>query len=314
MKVLIIKWANVDFFYEKLINDMVGHVDTAHIRHNPDRLKGNSNLIKDTLYLVKEFASVIKKVKKYDKVVIFGSNIARVLPYFIKNKKISLIVFNEIDGKKSWLNILDKMLFFFYWKSVAFSSYERAEIYSKRYNKNFEKVLLNLPLIDYFQEVDITIKKKEVVYCGVINKQRFSDDTIADIVESGYIFNFVGKSVNVDFPENSNIYYLGEFSHEKVNGFQKSFFYALLSYPVTDLNNDYCAPIKIYEYINNGCVCVSVYRNKGLEFYFKEYPQLFVHINDLSSYEYDEERYQVQRNLFLSRSICALEKLVGDIL
>lgn len=314
MNVLIIKWANVDFLYEEILRKTVDNVDIYHIRHNADRFNRGSSLLKDILHLGKQFISVLSTVNKYDRVIIFGTNIARFLPFFIRKEKLALIVYNEINEAKFLLEILDKLVFNFYWKKIAFSSTERANLYSNKYNKPFDKVVLNLPLINYHQVIGSSIKKKEVVYCGVINKQRFNNEALTKIKESSYKFNFIGKKVNVEISNQENISYIGEFSHAETNKLQEDFVFALLSYPIDSINNNYCAPIKIYEYINNGCVCVSVYKNKGLEIYIKEYPQLFISLEDLPSYNYNQELYFKQRTEFLTRSIKCLEKLILGVI
>jgi hypothetical protein len=107
--------------------------------------------------------------------------------------------------------------------------------------------------------------------------------------------------------------YFGLVSQIQAQEIQSSYSFGLLSYPLSDLNNNYCAPIKIYEYINNNCVCVLVNRNVGLQFYMENYPSLFVLLDDLKSYVLDEEEYEKQRKIFFENENILLNETLSKM-
>ena len=260
------------------------------------------------LWLIRQFISVLSLSKEYDGVVIFGTNLSRVLPFLLDRRKIKFAVYNEIGNGGVLSRLVDRINFKLHSEIICFSTLERHDLYVDKNKVKFGGVIPNIPNINY-EYLPVTKPNNEgVVYCGIINKHRFNEEAISKIKSSKYSFHLLGPLDNLNLSDCDNITYHGCKSHDEAVSFQSLFRFSLLSYPVDDLNNNYCAPIKIYEYINSGCVCVSVNSNKGLEGLLSKYPAIFTLLDYIDEYEFCEEDYNSQREKFMSEELGVLNR------
>ena len=125
-------------------------------------------------------------------------------------------------------------------------------------------ILSNLPsLVSCPENKD----RKGVIYSGLINKDRL----LSHLENLEELSKFTGKRVDaygflsekVNFP--SFIDYKGNLDHISLLRTLNQYEYGLLSYSQEDFNNEYCAPIKIYEYVASGCTPISIGNNLGLK-------------------------------------------------
>ena len=75
--------------------------------------------------------------------------------------------------------------------------------------------------------------------------------------------------------------------------------YGLLSYQPSDINNDLCAPIKIYEYLEAGLIPVSVFRNRAFTELNKKYPNLIFFLDDIYSSDTCTELHRRSADFYL---------------
>lgn len=76
--------------------------------------------------------------------------------------------------------------------------------------------------------------------------------------------------------------YKGRLSHNDLLDRLWNSKYGVHLYCQGDINNDLCAPLKIFEYLAEGCIVLSVIGSKGLVSISKQYPGLVVFLDNLT--------------------------------
>lgn len=277
-KIIIVYWAATKLkFIEKLKSIDKYHVEFIQVDHHSSWFK-NKNYLLNIKHLVPLLFNIFRKIF-INKSILFGTNLVRIYaPFSFLNKKI-IYVYNELPELSSnkLLFYYDKLIF----KSnviIYVSSDERKELINRIYclNPNKLKVLYNLPILKAPIH-EIPKFDNRIIFSGSITKKRFSSKEIMllnDFLSSNNyyldIYGFCAEDCLSEF--NNRVVYCGHISHDEMLGIYNNYKFGLLSYYLNDLNYEYCAPIKLYEYINYQFDIFSVNRNKGFEFINNNFP------------------------------------------
>ena len=151
--------------------------------------------------------------------------------------------------------------------------------------------LSNLPgNVKLFDDAEET-RKSGFVYSGLVNKARFHEmnEKLKNILEPTHFRVDVYGWKEREFSLNEEYFnYKGYFDQKEISNLLVNYKYAILQYPKSDYNNDYCAPLKIYEYLACGCIILSVNKNYGLMELEDKYPGIIYFLDDI--YLQDSER------------------------
>ena len=283
--VKVIYWASAELKFMEILKEICSsgelELDVAKLTHHPSWLKQKTLLsfFINLIFLFNKFAKLIY-YSRNAKIIVFGTNAVRIIFPFIKNKKLYL-VYNELPSFK-WplLNYYDKFIF----NSSAnlfVSSESRRRFLKKRLEVIKEiGILSNLPsLVSCPENKD----RKGVIYSGLISKDRL----LSHLENLEELSKLTGKRIDaygflserVNFP--SFIDYRGNLDHTSLLRTLNQYEYGLLSYSQEDFNNEYCAPIKIYEYVASGCTPISIGNNLGLKDINEKYPGLIIFISEI---------------------------------
>jgi hypothetical protein len=219
------------------------------------------------------------------KIIIFGTNAARLFFPFLFWSNAS-VIFNELPelDPKNILYNYDRYIFSKYNK-VYLSSAIRTDIVRKSYNlKRPIGILNNITELSASIIYDTNQVRDGIVYTGLINRSRFqkNDKKIKDLSRlSNQGIHLYGFKYN-DFDLDETIFnYKGNLPYKELLETLKSYKFAILQYRQSDFNNDYCAPIKIYDYLAMGCIILSVNSNKGLKILESEFPGIIYFLDDI---------------------------------
>ncbi|MBA6389409.1 hypothetical protein H4J38_01305 [Colwellia sp. BRX10-3] len=310
----IFSWANTDFLFEKKLAKHFYDIEKFKVDHDKDWFTSKKSYLKEFRHigrLIKQILSIEADVP----IVLFGTNLCRILYPFIYRRINVFFVFNELPclDQNKLLFLFDRKIFRSKNSQVFVSSKERSELCCRNYNCESIKVLPNIPV---FKHREVSSKKlNHLVYAGLINRSRFNSDAINMLKNLKIEFHLLGKVIDEGLlAEIDSHQYLGEKTFTESQYLQSQYRYALLSYGTTDLNNDYCAPIKIFEYIYSGCVCITINKNVGLQRYLKLYPNLFITLSEFTEYQYNEEKYQNEKEIFFKNEMDVLTQAINDIL
>jgi hypothetical protein len=115
-----------------------------------------------------------------------------------------------------------------------------------------------------------------MIYAGDVSRKRFPVEGLEllgslplDVIVIGRLLE---PHIVADFP--ANVRYAGNVPHDEAMRLQGSCGFGLLTYFRDVPNYEYCAPIKLYEYLANGLICLSLFRNQGLTGIAAKYPEL----------------------------------------
>ncbi|KZN51386.1 hypothetical protein [Pseudoalteromonas luteoviolacea] len=301
-KLLLLKWAESDFVFENILKEKYT-CNERKIAHHESWFSSNRSVIKGCIHLAKQLLPVFF-ISMFRKTFVFGTNVCRFLyiPALINRKVI--LVFNEIPN---YFSFFDRIFIRLVRKQIFVSSSARERYFEDKFNIKIGGVLPNIPeLKTHDANINNKDKKKLIVYAGLINSKRISEKLINDLSKSEFKLDLLGTNLNFDF-NRPGLTYLGKKTQLEAQEIQQRYRYALLSYSTEDTNNDLCAPIKIYEYVNAKCVCVIANKNLGLLEYIEKYPAIFVYIENLESYSFDEDEYQIEREKFFNDEMTQLD-------
>lgn len=142
------------------------------------------------------------------------------------------------------------------------------------------------PILHNFKEDDIII-----AHIGNIGLNHYLIEFIelfnnSNLAEN-YKLLFIGKQsehvkkIILNY-QNSNIYFFNELPHNELSSIYNYIDFGLILYKPIDLNFDYCAPNKLYEYWAHG-VPVLAHKLKGLENIISEKMGILVDFNNLEN-------------------------------
>ena len=150
------------------------------------------------------------------------------------------------------------------------------------------------------------------IFSGSVTRKRFSEN---DIEKVAYIANNIAKPIDVYGDVVEDIFpgfipylsFKGKVDHSIMLEIMQDYKYGVLSYYTDDLNYDFCAPLKLYEYLACGCRVISLNKNNGLIALSERYPALisFVSsdVNDNKYFDQNLVEFINQRESFLSNAI-----------
>ncbi|MGI2039034.1 hypothetical protein ACRN9Z_13310 [Shewanella frigidimarina] len=304
-RISLVKWATFEFKFEEILSSTKEYdMETVSLTHHSSWFSDRKNYALEFAHLLKQFIPIFVKALLC-RTIVFGTNACRILyiPAFC-NSKVILII-NEIPSK---FNIIDRIFLKHLSSRVYLSSVERLNHFEDLFGTKFGGVVPNIPIMT---DVDLNQTKYEnkIIYAGLINSKRLPAEVFNTIDNCGYILDLIGPVINYKLT-NFKCDYLGVLTQDMSQELQSKYRFALLSYMTDDINNDLCAPIKVYEYVNNYCVCICVNDNKGLVNYISMYPNLFVRLNDLNEYTFVLDDYIFERNEFFREENLILDKSV----
>jgi len=304
--VKVFSWANTDLVFEELCSSQFQTYDKIIVKHHSDWFTNKRSYIKEFLMI----CSLIKKaisVKKTEPILLFGTNLCRLLYPFYYFRSNVFYIYNELpclDHCKP-LFFYDRLIFKSKFDRVILSSQERLTLCKTIYKVGLSLILVNMPCIR--EDNQDVVKFNKLIYAGLVNHSRFDGNALKLLNSLNIQFDIIGNVIEPSILDAiTGGDYIGELSTYESQSLQKKYRYALLSYSTSDVNNNYCAPIKIYEYVHSGCICVSVNKNKGLVRFLDLYPSLFVMLSELNDYQFSESRYNYERKLFLKTELNSL--------
>lgn len=312
-KLCMVYWATVKLTFMKRIEFSCCEKNIKYqsfeFSHHPDWFtKKRSRYFKNVCFLVKQIFRFIF-LNYRGAFVLFGTNLCRLLyPIFFFRKDI-FFIYNEypsLPGNHFLLFLYDWLIMRTV-KHIYVSSIERKKLCEYIFGIHDKiGIVNNLSYGKYVVNPEELFLGKEdkMIFAGIISSGRFNSAAIKLLNESPIPLLFIGKK------EEQNILnlldakheYLGKLSQDEAIAMQRKCRYALLSYDQNTLNNDYCAPVKIYEYVDSCCVVVSLLKNQGLMTLFTEYSQLFCWYDNFVKgyYKFDQIKYIKQRTQFLA--------------
>ncbi|WP_281213313.1 hypothetical protein [Shewanella insulae] len=307
-EIILIKWSSFNFKFEHCLSELSDvELKTSLITHHKSWFSKNRNHFKELVHLIKQFLPLMYHSLNSN-VVVFGTNACRIMYLSaLFNKKIVLII-NEMPERTY---ILERFFLRRLRRRVFLSNESRLEYIEKLIGGGVGGVIPNIPLCFDISEMDEKIESK-VIYAGLINKSRLSADVFDKIENTSYSLDLMGPIVedNMDVCKST---YLGVFSQVESQKIQRKYRFGLLSYSIKDVNNNLCAPIKVYEYINNGCVCILVNDNEGLIGFSRKYRSLFVRLEELHEYVFDKNLFEKERAEFFCNENKVLLKSIERI-
>lgn len=225
----------------------------------------------------------ISKSEQFD--LVYGHDFYSALPMFmmkLKRKTFKLIYdAHELyfPNSQEIFSMRDYFFYFFEKKIIKKSDLvicaqeKRSEIMKKHYElKEYPLVVENISILSD-RESDKTrqilsdnkyffsTKATCIVYAGVVTKSRRIDKLIDAVNElgEGYKLLIVGEGdyygallEKIEKLNNKNIIAIGSMAYNELGSLLKKGDIGYLYYPNEGLNNKYCAPNKIYEYVSVG--------------------------------------------------------------
>lgn len=293
-RVLVVYAAStkIAFVTQLLENELFGDITTEIVYFSHSKswyLRKWHRHFSECLHTIKLVLRILMLAPN-SRIIIFGTNATRILYPFLLWTKFGGI-YNELPSLKS------KSLLFGYDKfifeklhMIYLSSEARIELVTKSYNlKRPIGLVSNIITFDTIKYANEFHEKKGIVYCGLISPGRFlkTSSQLQKLTARGSLkidlfgFRTVGYQVNETFFD-----YKGNLPHIEMLDRLKNYKFGLLQYSQSDYNNEYCAPIKLYEYLFYGCIVLSVNRNRGLTSLETKYPGIIYFLDDLN-FSYD---------------------------
>lgn len=309
---VIFTWASSNLvFFDKLASHYLD-VRKVKISHHKSWFTDNRSYLKEVCYLFRNI--YIKAVNYLNKdIILFGTNLCRLLMPLLIFKSNVIFIYNEMPNlnRKSMLGLYDYITFKLLKNRIFVSSGLRERVCNEAYGVQIAGFIPNIPTCNI--ETNYENKIDALIYAGLISKSRFSKlalDKLSHITKKTHFIGFL-QDENV-LNSSTNFIYDGLMTQEESQIYQTQFQYALLVYPTDNINNDYCAPIKIYEYIMSNCVCVIVNDNIGLRCYKEKYPELFTSITEMANYTFNVDKYNTQKAEFLEKEFLLLQKSINQ--
>lgn len=305
MKINILYWSeNLDLvFSQELLKE--NNIKCHRFSHHKSWInRSRARYIKNFIFLIIQIFRIIYKCRR-SRMVFFGSNLVRFfffLRFFFKE---SYWVYNELQTGHypKWLQSYDKYIFQRLYCNIYVSSKPRAEKLKELFNLDYTPLVLLNSTVGVWKPVSELVRYDDrLIFAGSIGVTRFSDTVLLNKLEKlKFNIDLYGPiSGKMDWlVKHASTKYHGIVSRKKLLVLLKSYNFALLTYQARDLNNRYCAPVKVYEYIEAGCVVVFWPVNPGTADLQLQYPELFVSLDDLSTYCFDFDKYSIERNAFL---------------
>jgi len=325
-KISLVYWSSSRLYFmnelERLCIENNLEFDVFAFSHHPSwYTKDGRRYILNTVHLIKQILSVAISNRE-NNVVLFGTNLCRIFYPMLLLNKYRTFIYNEFPAMPSESMTLfwyDRLLFRSV-KNVFVSSLERMKLCEYLFGVSRKIGVVNNLSISVINDQSSLTEEKEdkIIFAGLISSSRFNNSIVCKLNRMSVPMVIIGKMLDKKLLEGLSIpyEYYGDVSQTASLRMQKKYRYALLSYDQYTINNDYCAPIKIYEYIDAECVVVSVNKNQGLWRFFYEYPALFCWLDDFvtGSFRFDHHSYMEQRARFLSEAALENQAFIDKII
>lgn len=286
-KIIIVYGASTELAF---IDDIISRAESASSvkfikfeHHTSWYLRSRFRYILNFMHIATTVLHVLMLAPK-SKVIIFGNNPGRILFPFLWMTNL-VVVFNELPvmNKSNVLFFYDRLIFRLAHK-IYLSSASRVNLVTEMFNlKRKIGYVCNIPAKSISVSEIVASTRKDFIYAGLVNERRFSclSTMLHDLVGNGQqvidVYGWKTPGLNLD---KRLFNFKGCVAHEDLLKILEGYRYAILNYPTADYNNDYCAPIKIYEYLSCGCIVLSANRNKGLQELAFQYPGIIYFIED----------------------------------
>lgn len=244
----------------------------------------------------------------FPKRVIFGSFLCKYLSYldFILPFGKTVFIFNEVNER--FLKI-DKIQSRVYRRSLlVVSNKERAMFLQGRWGLDSEPILMpNYPSTlgkDVIKSNDLFGERQGLIYTGQVTSTRFDTQSLTLIENHLSTFSgnveFYGYDTEDIAKRTHFISYGGTASPSELMLELPKKKFGLLSYVPSDANNDLCAPIKVFEYLEMGLIPVSTHKNKSFINLNEKYPHLIFFLEDFEPNQRVLARHHSSKKQYLS--------------
>ena len=275
-------------FVDQFVKDEFGReisTDIIYFGHHKTWYSGSwYRYISNSVHMLKLILHILLLAPK-SKIVIFSTNAARLLFPFLFWSNAS-VIFNELPvlDPKYILYRYDRLIFCKFHK-VYLSSIARVELVMKSYDLERSIGLVNnIPNLTGFINYKTEQARNGFIYSGLISPGRFSvsNKKLEELaVASKMRIDFFGfKSFGYELDQRF-FDHRGNVPHAEMLKILERYKFGILQYAQSDYNNEYCAPIKIYEYLSLGCIILSVNNNIGLKRLESEFPGIIYFLDDI---------------------------------
>jgi hypothetical protein len=273
--VYVYYWASTELLFLALLKaSFDDNFQLVKFSHAPQWFEDRS-ILRNLIHIFRQIALNLFR-KRSTTLVLFGNNLCRIYaPIFIFRRNI-ILVFNELpcDDQQKILFYYDRFIFKVYNRRIYVSNSERSKLTYNIYGlKEFPLILTNLPFEAYkfwIQNKNIKVCKtrSNICYFGQLTDSRFGAaerNALCKFLDYyDLTLDVYGSYYQTELLNDKRINFKGECTRDQVMQTMEKYRYGLLSYTTNDLNNDYCAPLKIYEYLAAGIIVLSVHRNTSL--------------------------------------------------
>lgn len=227
---------------------------------------------------------------RYRDRIIFGSRLCKIalnLSILFPRGR-TIYIFNEINDK--FLDLSPRQKRQLSKGILVVSSPERALYVSDKLKLSKQpNVMFNYPEVRKTVNNNMSLKRRGLIYIGQLKGARFSDEVYDKLctysVSTSEPVDFICHDVLEKRHIHNHITVLPKLPQSEMIEVLLPYKYGLLSYEPSNVNNDLCAPIKIYEYLEAGLIPVSVFKNQAFTELNKKYPNLVLFLNEIHTFE-----------------------------
>lgn len=267
------------------------YYQTKNIQHNKIVEFESFEVLKEKLgkFTFKKYYTVIKAILNAENDLIYTNDFQIVFLKLILNKKVKIIYHQYELVEQQYLGKVSKFMYRYVLKRsnkvnlVIFPEINRAEYFISQSNLLREKMLIfpntcniveqnisnNTTCIDFIPE-----NYFKILHTGVLGSIEHYFDTFLNSTKSfnekdNIAFIFIGrktKEVELFIAENAltHVYFINTIPHEELLKVYSKVDLGVILYKGSNLNNEYCAPNKLYEFWCNG-IPVLAHQLKGLQ-------------------------------------------------
>ena len=298
---LVIYWSGIDIAFVEI--ERKKGTKIVYIKHHQN-WSVDRGYIKNFFHHIPSIIKIYFQILFADDVKIFGTNAIRIFAPLILIKKNVKVVFNEVPRNKFPINVLDKLIM------TNLKTYVSSESRRKYFLQTYKcdaGILENVPFLSY-PEAGIMRSRSnnKAVYMGLLHKQRFPNSEQKSLIKwldvNDYTLDVYGKKIgDFEFLSHDRVKFFESVPHKDVAGILAAYNIGIVCYFRENLNNELCAPLKIFDYISAGLKVLSVNKNVGMCELSEQYPALFNVLGD--DLNLDNAQYLAQRTLYLDNAI-----------
>lgn len=317
-KILLVSWSHVDLAFKKFIEHEIGEGFVFfRFSHHHDWNTFNRSIIKNFFHIGKQLLEIIK-ISRNSEIILFGTNLCRMLFPVLGAKK-AFYIYNELPSFSSKLLMFYDQFIFSSADKIYLSSDARRDLIEKiGFNTKRVRVIENITFSSFEQLLFKDGEHKDIkkaILIGTLDETRFGGDVIKllnSLISEGFSVDVLPSSIKRGLNIHYNgINFLDPIPHEEVISLLKKYDYGILAYEPSSLNNDYAAPLKLYEYINAGLKVICLLPNKGMDAIKINYPTLIFDLNKTENFSFDQ--YLLERSLFLESALSGNKQFANSV-